>query len=147
MSGPGLRSRAGPRPGPGPRVRCAPMASGVVLEPRPVTWECTLCGAQVTKRIVAAAGHGQAEMHPCPKLGGFVAPMSAQGVAVKVTAVERGDYEGGDAGLTQVNEDGRPIATIYVERDDGVDCFAYAPAARGSQDAGRVLARAKEQRA
>jgi hypothetical protein len=90
-------------------------------------WVCPNCATQsVTKR---ADVHQQ--MHHCPGLNGFIAPMvEAHLGKVKVEAVERGDYVNGDH-VQYMEKDGKqvPIMSVVTTRDDGQDCAVYAPAA------------------
>lgn len=45
----------------------------------------------------------------------------------KVEAVERGDYVGREQ--VQTDGEGRPVMSVQVTRDDGIDCAVLAPLA------------------
>jgi hypothetical protein len=53
--------------------------------------------------------------------------MLPAGVRAKISVNEREDYINGD--LVQRDENGRPIMSITTEREDGIDCVAFAPTA------------------
>ena len=55
-------------------------------------------------------------------------PLMPVGVKAKIEAHDRDDYVGTD--LVQVDGNGRPIMSITVTRDDGMDCMVFAPTAR-----------------
>jgi len=66
----------------------------------------------------------QQEYHNCPGKGMLTIPMIQEGAKVKVTVNEREDYISGEH--VQM-ADGRPIMSVTVEREDGIDCSVYAP--------------------
>lgn len=68
--------------------------------------------------------------HDCPKFNGFSMPLVPAGQKCKVEANEREDYIDGE--LVQLDGLGRPIMNAIVTRDEGTDCFVYAPTARVS---------------
>lgn len=67
------------------------------------------------------------EFHNCPGMGGLSVPMVEEGVRAKVSVNDREDYVNGDN--VQVDGNGRPVMSITVEREDGIDCAVYAPTA------------------
>lgn len=96
----------------------------VLLAPQVTRWECPRCNTRDVTRV--ADPHSR--FHPCPGLGGITAPMVQEGQRVKVTAVERDDYIGGED--VQYDADGRPIAQVISERPDGSnDVIVFAPTA------------------
>lgn len=103
----------------------------VVLAP-PVLVCPNACGA----RALASApegvpvGGGAATMHACPTVAGMLVPMVPEGLRAEARAVEREDYEGEDHGRTRLDANGRPIASVVVQRDDrGPDVAVFAPLA------------------
>lgn len=99
-------------------------AGAVALQPIPKRWYCPNCN----HRDVTIEARPHTRFHPCPGLGGVVAPMIEQGQDVKVFAVVREDYIGGE--LVQTDERGRPIMAVVTERPDGSnDCAVLAPTA------------------
>ncbi len=69
--------------------------------------------------------------HTCPKLRMLSAPMLRAGVKARVTANEREDYEGADAGHVFHDVAGRPVMSIVTEREEGQDCIVFAATATG----------------
>ena len=67
--------------------------------------------------------------HTCPALRGLTAPMLPKGVAAKVEAKDREDYEGDDTGHTTLDENGRPVMSVVTTRDNGQDAIVFAPTA------------------
>jgi hypothetical protein len=65
--------------------------------------------------------------HRCHGLAGLTAPLVPAGTKCKVTAHEREDFVGRE--LVPLHE-GRPVAQVRTERDDGSDCLIFAPTAR-----------------
>jgi hypothetical protein len=88
-----------------------------------VVWVCDKCPTAARKPRQL----NHQEYHNCPALGNLSVPMIEQGQRVKVTVNEREDYTNGDA--VQTDGAGRPVMSITVEREDGIDCSVYAPAA------------------
>lgn len=86
-------------------------------------WYCPNCGAT----DVTHEERLHVRMHSCGALAGFSAPMIEAGTNCKIEAHEREDYIGKE--LVQTDGHGRPIMNVTVTRDDGEDCFVYAPAA------------------
>lgn len=85
-------------------------------------WVCPNCD-------VTAVTQGQPNRyHDCRKYGGFSMPMVPAGLDCKVEGNEREDYINGD--LVQKDNEGRPIMNAVITRDDGTDCYVYAPLAR-----------------
>lgn len=106
------------------------MQHRVVLE-RIVDWTCPPCGLTDQSKVpVANIGGGAARLHPCRAFGGMLSPMVPTGTKVKITAHEREDYIGQDR--VQLNASGRPIMSITVEREDGLDTVVFAPTATAS---------------
>jgi hypothetical protein len=64
--------------------------------------------------------------HRCRGLAGLTAPLVPAGTRCKVTAHEREDFIGRE--LVPLHE-GRPVAQVRTERDDGQDCLVFAPTA------------------
>lgn len=90
-------------------------------------WVCPNCHTTA----LTDRGDVHQQMHHCPGLNGFIAPMVEEHVGrVKVEAVERADYTNGDD-VQVMDRDGRkvPIMAVVTTRDDGQDCTVYAPAA------------------
>ena len=96
----------------------------VVLQPEQ-HWVCQHC--DLTDVTHEARPHSR--MHPCRGLKGLTTPMVPDGVRCKVETHEREDYEGEDHGYVRHDGEGRPIMNVTVEREDGFDCFVYAPTA------------------
>lgn len=102
------------------------MRPPVLLAPPVQRWECPACGLRdVTRGFVGN------RMHNCSRVGGMTVPLVPEGTRAKITAVEREDYIGEDAGHVQLDENGRPVMAVVTTRDDGQDCTVYAPAASG----------------
>jgi hypothetical protein len=103
----------------------------VPLIERWIDWYCPACKLGVRKPYrVPQPGDLTFEMHICPRLGGMSSPMVVAGTRAKVTAREREDYEGGDAGNLTLDENGRPIMSIVTTRDEGEDVMVFAPVVR-----------------
>lgn len=84
-------------------------------------WACPNC-------TLTAVTHGAGNrFHDCPGLAGLYAPMVLDGVRCSVRAVLREDY----VGREDVRWDGlgRPVMSVVVERDEGLDRVVYAPTA------------------
>lgn len=87
-------------------------------------WVCANdCGA----RGVTYRGDVHTQMHPCPKMGGLMAPMIRQGSRAKQFMVEREDYVGDREDLLTLDDNGRPAMNVTTIRDDGQDCTIFAP--------------------
>jgi hypothetical protein len=54
--------------------------------------------------------------------------MVLEGTRVRVRAVLREDYVGGED--VQYDGEGRPVAAVVTERDDGMDRAVFAPTVR-----------------
>jgi hypothetical protein len=85
-------------------------------------WECPNCPA-VDKTNDPRAN----PFHRCRGLAGLTAPLVPAGTKCQVTAHEREDYVGRE--IVPLHE-GRPIAQVRIEREDGEDCVVFAPTAR-----------------
>lgn len=85
-------------------------------------WECPNCDL-VDKTTDARAQ----PFHRCRGLAGLTAPLVPAGTRCQVTAHEREDYVGAE--LVPLHE-GRPVAQVRTEREDGQDCLILAPTAR-----------------
>lgn len=84
-------------------------------------WSCPNC-------TTTAVTRGSSDRyHPCPGLAGLLAPMVSDGVRAHVRAVVREDYVGGED--VRYDGEGRPVSSVTVEREDGQDCYVYAPTA------------------
>lgn len=110
-------------------------ANAVILEAPEHRWECPSCGQQDVTR--EARPHTR--MHTCRKLG-IIAPMvEVHGTELRKHSVrhvvnEREDYVAGE--LVRRDAEGRPIMSIYTEREDGSnDCHVFAPTATNRQEA------------
>jgi hypothetical protein len=104
---------------------------GTAADPLVVTfwteWYCPNC--KQTGRTSNQGPH--VRYHTCPKLRMLSAPMLRAGTKAKVTAREREDYEGADAGHVFHDMNGRPVMSIVTERDEGQDCVVFAATAMG----------------
>ena len=98
-------------------------AVAVLLKPPERRWECPLCPQTAVTRQVEP--HSQ--MHTCAGLAGLTAPMVPAGTRCKVEAHEREDYVGGE--IVQVDANGRPVMSVTITREDGMDCTVYPPTA------------------
>ena len=92
-------------------------------------WECPNCPAQ----HVTTEASPHIPFHPCPGLGGLLAPYVQAGTRCKVDAVEREDYAGGEAGL-RADASGRVISAVVTTRDGGQDCAVFPATATGSAE-------------
>lgn len=101
-------------------------------------WECPECHAQhVTKDPRAIT-----PMHPCASLKGLMAPYvqvhTNAGIArgaIRLVAVAREDYVGGESGL-RADGDGRVMSAVRTERHDGSnDCHVFPGTATASGEA------------
>jgi hypothetical protein len=103
---------------------------GRLLTPPEQHWECPNCDRTSVTRL---PGVVHQQLHPCPGLGGIIAPYVEAGTRAKVTANVREDFVrhsglGGGIGESLTYDDrGRPITSVSVERDSGVSCVAYVP--------------------
>lgn len=96
---------------------------GVPLITAMVDWSCPNCWITAT-----TAAHMPNRFHQCPGLMGLVAPLIRVGDDCKVTAVERGDYEGRE--VTQHGDDKRSYCAVRTDRSDGSnDLAVLAPCA------------------
>lgn len=88
-------------------------------------WECPNCDqTDVTRRPDV-----HTQMHTCPGARGMTVPFVPAGTRAKVVLRDREDYVGGD--MVQTDENGRPVMSATVTRDDGEDVAVYAPCATG----------------
>jgi hypothetical protein len=94
----------------------------VPLLRREQLWECPNCTTKTLTHDPRAN-----PFHPCRGLAGLTAPLVPAGTRCKVTAHEREDFVGQE--LVPLHE-GRPVAQVRTERDDGEDCLIFAPTAR-----------------
>lgn len=85
-------------------------------------WFCPNCPATA---VTAGADN---RFHPCPGLAGLLAPMVLEGTRVSVRAVLREDYVGRED--VRYDGEGRPVAAVVTEREDGMDRAVFAPTAR-----------------
>lgn len=86
-------------------------------------WSCPNCDhTHVTREALP-----HTPFHACRGLRGLTAPMVPAGTHCKVEAVERGDYVGREQ--VQLDGEGRPVMSVQVTRDDGIDCAVLAPLA------------------
>lgn len=86
-------------------------------------WECPNCDlTDVTRQ---AGPHSR--MHTCPGARGMTVPMVPAGTRCKVELREREDYVNGE--IVQTDENGRPVMSAVITRDDGTDTAVYAPCA------------------
>lgn len=92
-------------------------------------WYCPNC----RKEDVTTEPRPHSRFHPCPKMGGLIAPMLPAGTKAKVTAHEREDYVGSE--IVRLNDDGRPVMSITTEREEGQDVVVFAPTATASGSA------------
>lgn len=84
-------------------------------------WTCPNCTS-----TAATVGEPN-RFHACAGLAGLLAPMLLDGVRARVRAVLREDYVGAED--VRYDGEGRPVAAVTVEREDGQDCVVYAPTA------------------
>lgn len=90
-------------------------------------WYCPNCDS--TARTVDA----KIPHHPCKKIAlGLMVPLVRKGLAAKVEAVERGDWIGKE--LVQMDKNNRPVMSVVVTRDDGMDTTVFAPTAVAERD-------------
>lgn len=96
-----------------------------LLAPPERRWWCPNC----EETGVTREPRPHTQFHHCRGLLGMWAPMvPAEVRRAAVVAHEREDYVG-DEDVRRDGE-GRPIMSVTIEREDGVDCVAYAPTAR-----------------
>jgi len=91
-------------------------------------WTCPRChqeDASSGRRL--ESGEVVSRFHRCPALGLMLTPMIPVGTKAKITAHERDDYVGKD--IIQTDASGRPIMSITVERETGMDTVVFAPTA------------------
>lgn len=92
-------------------------------------WECPNCmQTDVTRR-----SEPHTQMHTCPGARGMTVPFVPAGTKARVVLRDREDYVGRE--LVQADEDGRPVMSAVVTRDDGEDVVVYAPCATGGGEA------------
>ena len=60
-------------------------------------------------------------------MAGILAPMVPAGTKCKIEAHEREDYIRDE--IVRYDDDGRPIMSTVITRDEGTDCAVYAPCA------------------
>lgn len=100
------------------------MANPVILEPQVKQWYCPSCGA--TKATKEALPH--TPYHHCAKMRGVAIPFIEAHIKAALRLNEREDYLNGE---DQPRDDqGRAVMSVTVQREDGEDCFAFAPSAR-----------------
>jgi hypothetical protein len=98
----------------------------VLLQPPEQRWECPNC--PVTDVTVGQPNR----FHPCPGMGGMLAPLVPAGSGARVFAVEREDYVGRERAHAQRDADGRYVMAVVTERPDGSnDVMVNAPTAVG----------------
>lgn len=95
-----------------------------LIDPPEWRWVCTRC----THTWVTREARPHTPFHPCAGLKGLTAPMTREGERVHVVVREREDYVGDE--LVTRDEDGRPVMSVVVERDDGNDVAVFAPQAK-----------------
>lgn len=89
-------------------------------------WACPNCKQTAITR--EAKPHSR--FHACVGLKGLTAPLVEEGVKVKVTAIERGDYVGNE--VVQTDDTGRPAMAVRTDYADGHnDLAVLAPTATG----------------
>jgi hypothetical protein len=88
--------------------------------------QCPNCGKSEQVRSLPS---NAARMHPCPKLGGMIAPLIRTGTSAKVEIRLREDYVGQE--LVQTDDRGRPVMSVITTRDNGQDAIVFAPTATG----------------
>lgn len=88
------------------------------------TWQCNSCGQQ---HIEPARAEVTTPMHACGALAGAWVPFVPSNSSGHLRVQEREDYIGTDMPYYDAN--GRVLMSVYVERDDGEDCFILAPTA------------------
>lgn len=90
-------------------------------------WYCPNCDS------TARTFDSKLPHHPCRKTAlGLMVPLVQKGLAAKVEAVERGDFIGSE--LVQTDANGRPVMSVVVTRDDGMDTTVYAPTATATRE-------------
>ena len=94
----------------------------VPLLHRDQLWSCPNCDIETSTTNPRAN-----PFHRCRGLAGLTAPLVPAGTKCQVTAHEREDYVGRE--IVPLHE-GRPIAQVRTEREDGEDCVVFAPTAR-----------------
>jgi hypothetical protein len=103
------------------------MANAVILDPPVTDWYCPACKATAQTREHTP----HTRFHPCPKLKYASVPMVQKGIAAGLRLNVREDYLNQEDQATTL--DGDPVMSISIVREDGEDCFAYAPSARRSR--------------
>lgn len=86
-------------------------------------WECPNC--EQTNVTRQAGPHSS--MHICPGARGMTVPFVPAGIRAKVEIHDREDYVAGE--MVQTDQDGRPVMSAVITRDDGEDVAVYAPCA------------------
>lgn len=94
-------------------------------------WQCPNCNY----KSVTHEAEPHSRYHSCKGLKGLSTPMIPAGTKAKVTAVEREDYIGKEE--VQLDGEGRPVMAVVTERNEGMDCTVYAPAATAGGQAGK----------
>ena len=94
-----------------------------LLEPPVTRWHCPACHREDCTKI--AGPHTQ--YHQCAALKGAWVPFVEEGTKAGLVVNGRDDYLGTD--IPTVDGEGRPVMSVNVERDDGNDCFIFAPCA------------------
>lgn len=96
---------------------------GHLLTPPESRWECPNCD----QTDVTREAQPHSRMHTCPGARGMTVPYVPAGTKAKVVLREREDYVGRE--LVQTDQDGRPVMSAVITRDDGEDAVIYAPCA------------------
>lgn len=86
-------------------------------------WECPNCDQVAVTHQPEPHSH----MHICPGARGMTVPFVPAGIRAKVELRDREDYVAGE--MVQVDENGRPVMSAVITRDDGQDVAVYAPCA------------------
>jgi hypothetical protein len=97
--------------------------SHVDLIPVEQTWCCRDCSTRMRARTGT-----RTPLHECPAHNGIRLPMLAEGEHGDLRLNVRDDYVGKEDVV--YDEDGQPIMSAEIVREDGNDVWAYAPAAR-----------------
>lgn len=100
-----------------------------LLAPHVQFWTCPNCDT-----VDRTEGLVPNRFHHCRGAGvhaGLYAPLVPAGTKAKVEAVEREDYIGREH--VQLHQ-GRPVMSVVVTRDDGMDTAVFAPTAHIAAD-------------
>lgn len=88
-------------------------------------WYCSHC----TDTSVTTEARPHSRLHQCRGLRGAFVPFLPAGTKAKVSVNDWEDYVGDE--IAQTDAFGRPVMSVTVERNDGQDCWVFAPTARG----------------